>query len=87
MFGELILDIFHGSPWPDGEWTLPAVCVVDVLDKDFEIDGRCVAGEAIVMTHDIILDDRQYDVCKDRKMQSGDGAECCDAQRPNGRES
>ena len=51
MFGKLILDIFDGRPWPDGEWTLPSVCVVDILDEDFEIDGGCVVREAIVMTH------------------------------------
>lgn len=55
MFGELILDIFDGGPWPDGEWTLPAVCVVDILDEDFEIDGRCIVREAIVMTHDCFV--------------------------------
>lgn len=51
MFGELILDIFNGRPWSDGERTLPAVCVVDVLDEDFKIDGRSVVGKAIVMAH------------------------------------
>ncbi len=54
MFCELILDIFNTRPWPYGQWALPTVSVVNVLDEYLQVDGRVdlIVGEAVVVTHD-----------------------------------
>jgi len=52
VFGQLILDVLDGSPRADSQGTLAAICVMNILDKYFQVEG-CIVGKAVVMTHGV----------------------------------